>query len=177
MRLIEGVRIGNEGLQLLDQCGTVVLEVIIRDRLRHLPKMITVLDPLRDKGGLVCTVMEGRRGGVDGRKRRRVEQRLHTRIALGDVDNVPMDIVDRTPDKLSEIGSQYQGARWRVRVLDGCDLLVELIDDHLRVQIGEVVDRRNCRLQHLLYADQVRDDQVDLIRADAANLTGRCVVE
>src|SRR4030081_4060167 len=121
--------------------------------------------------------MERRRGGVDGWERRRVEQRLHTRVALSDIDNVPMDIIDRTPNELSEIGSQYQCSRWRVRVLDGCDLLIELIDDHLRVQIGEVIDRGNCRLQHLLYADQVREDQVDLIRADAANLTGRCVVE
>src|SRR4030081_3970366 len=120
--------------------------------------------------------MERRRGGVDGWERRRVEQRLHTRVALSDIDNVPMDIIDRTPNELSEIRSQYQRARWRVRVLDGCDLLIELIDDDLRVQIGEVIDRGNCRLQHLLYADQVRDDQVDLIRADAANLTGRCVV-
>src|SRR5882762_4344636 len=107
--------------------------------------MVTVLDPLRDKGGLVHSVMERCRGGVHSRERRRVEQRLHTRIALGDIDNIAMDIIDRTPNKLSEICSQYQGARWRVRVLDGCDLLIELIDDHLRMQIGEVVDRGNCR--------------------------------
>src|SRR5712664_2831222 len=109
--------------------------------------MVAVLEPFRDKGGLVGTVMERCRGGVKGRKRRRVEQRLHTRIALSDIDNVPMDIIDRTLNKLSEIGPQYQGARWRVRVLDRCDLLIELIDDHLRVQIGEVIDRRNRRLQ------------------------------
>ena len=121
--------------------------------------------------------MERCRGGIKGRERRRVEQRLHTRIALSDIDNVPMDVVDRTPDKLSEIGSQYQCARWRVRVLDGCDLLIELIDDHLRVQIGEIIDRGNRRLQHLLHADQVRGDQVDLIRADATNLTRRGIVE
>jgi hypothetical protein len=45
------------------------------------------------------------------------------------------------------------------------------------VQIGEVVDLRIRRAQHLLHADKVRGDQVDLIRADAANLAGRCVVE
>ena len=89
-----------------------------------------------------------------------------------------MDVVDRTPDKLPEICSDCQRSRCRgVRVLDGCDLFIELIDDDLGVQIGEVVDLGNCRAQHLLHADQVRDDQVDLIRTDAANLTGRCVVE
>src|SRR3981081_4421550 len=112
--------------------------------------MVAVLDPLRNKGRLVCTVMEGCRGGVNGRERRRVEQRLHARIALSDIDNVPMDSVDRTPNKLSEIGSQYQGARWRVRILDGCNLLIELIDDHLRVQIEEVIDRVNRPLHHRL---------------------------
>src|SRR3981189_3101322 len=139
--------------------------------------MVAVLDPLRNKGRLVCTVVERRRGGVNGRERRRVEQRLHARDALSYINNVPMDVIDTTPNELSEIRSQYQRARWRVRGLDGCNLLIELIDDHLRVQIREVIDRGNCRRQHLLYADQVRDDQVDLIRADAANLTGRCVVE
>src|SRR5712664_4821014 len=105
--------------------------------------MVAVLDPLRDKGRLVGTVMERRRGGVKGRQRRRIEQRLHTRVALRDIDDVPMDIIDRTPDKLSEIGSQYQGARWRVRVLDRCDLLIELIDDDLCVQIAEIIDGGN----------------------------------
>src|SRR5712672_3790171 len=139
--------------------------------------MVAVLDPLRNKGRLVCTVMERCRGGVNGRERRRIEQRLHARVALSDIDNVPMDIVDRTPNKLPEIGSQYQGARWRVRVLDGCNLFIEQVDNDLRVQIGEVIDRGNSRGQHLLHADKVRDDQVDLIRADAANLTSRGVVE
>src|SRR6266436_4879545 len=127
--------------------------------------MVAVLDPLRNKGRLVCTVMEGCRGGVNGRERRRVEQRLNTRIALSDIDNVPMDIIDRTPNKLSEICSQCQRARcWSVRVLDGRNLLIELIDDDVSVQIGEVIDIGICRAQHLLYADKVRDDQIDLIR-------------
>ncbi|HSR05760.1 MAG TPA: Hsp70 family protein [Bryobacteraceae bacterium] len=33
------------------------------------------------------------------------------------------------------------------------------------------------RAKLVLYADEVRDDQIDLIRADTANLAGRCVVE
>src|SRR5712664_4959785 len=121
---IEGARITRVGLYLLDQSSNVTLEAIIRDRLRHLPKMVTVLDPLSNKGRLVCTVVERRRGGVKGRERRRVEQRLHARVALSDIDNVPMDIIDRTPNELSEICSQCQCARCRrVRVLDRCDLL------------------------------------------------------
>jgi hypothetical protein len=139
--------------------------------------MVTVLDPLSDKGRLVRTVMERCRGGVQGWERRRVEQRLNTGVALSNINNVPMDIIDRTPNKLSEICSQYKRAGWRVHVLDGCNLFVELIDDDVRVQIGEVIDLGICRAQHLLYADKVRDDQVDLIRADAADLTSRCVVE
>jgi len=119
----------------------------------------------------------GAAGGVQGRERRRVKQRLHAGVALSNVNDVPMDIIDRTPDILSEICSQCKRARWGARILDGCNLFIELIDDDVRVQIGEVIDRGVCRAQHLLYADKVRDDQVDLIRADAADLAGRCVVE
>ncbi|TMJ50219.1 MAG: hypothetical protein E6G85_18805 [Alphaproteobacteria bacterium] len=127
---------------------------------------------------MVGTVVERSRGRVQGRQRRRVEQRLNAGIALGDIDNVAMDIVDRAPNKLSEIGSERQRARGRrIRVLDRCDLLIELIDDDVGVQIGEVVDRGVRRAQHLLHADQVGDDQVDLIRADAADLAGRCIIE
>ena len=178
LRHIEGVRIVIEGLYLLDQPGDVTGEAIIRDRLRHLSKMVTVLDPLSDKGRLVRTVMERRRRCVEGWERRRVEQRLHTRVALSDIDDVPMDVIDRTPDKLSEICPQCQRARrGRVRVLDRRNLFIELIDDDLHVQISEVVDLGQCCAQHLLHADKIRDDQVDLIRADAADLTGGCVVE
>ena len=159
------------------QFGNVAGEAIILDRDRSLTEMVAVLDPLRDECCLVRTVVERCRRGIEGRERRRVEQRLHTRIALSDIDNVPVDIVDRAPDKLSEICSQYRRSRWRVYVLDGCDLFIKLIDYDVGVQIGEVVDLGIRRAQHLLYADQVRGNQVDLIRADAANLAGRCVVE
>src|SRR5205814_9627124 len=82
------------------------------------------------------------------------------------------------PVELSEICPPCQRARrGRIRVLDRRNLFIELIDDDLRVQIGEVIDLGNCRGQHLLHADEIRDDQVDLIRADAADLTGGCVVE
>src|SRR5215831_16026788 len=155
LRLIEGIRIVRVGLYLLDQSGNVTVEAIILDRNRHLPKMVAVLDPLSNKGCLVCIVMERCRGGVQVWQRRRIEQRLNTRVALSDIDNVPMDIVDRTPNKLSEICSQYQRARWRVRVLDGCDLFIELIDDDVRVQIGEVIDCGICSPQHLLHADKI----------------------
>jgi len=177
LRLIEGVRIILEGLYLLDQSSNVAVEAIILDRGRHLPKMVTVLDPLSEKGRLGCIVMERCSGGVQGWQRRRVKQRLHTRVGLSDINNVPMDIIDRATNILSEICSQYQRTCRRVRVLDGCDLFIKLIDDDVRVQIGEVIDLGVCRAQHLLHADKVRDDQVDLIRADAANLAGRCVVE
>ena len=90
---------------MLDQPGNVAGEAIVLDRGRHLPKMVTVLDPLRDKRGLVGGVVERRGGGVNGRQRRRVEQRLNAGIALGDIDDVAMDIVDRAPDELSEVGS------------------------------------------------------------------------
>ena len=88
-----------------------------------------------------------------------------------------MDIVDRTPDKLAEIRAQDQRAGCRGCTLDRGDLLVELIDDDLCVQIGEIVDMRRCRPQHLLYGGEVRDDLVDLIRSDTADHAGRCVVE
>src|SRR5258705_11335691 len=98
--------------------------------------MVTVLDPLRNKGRLVRTVMERCRRGVNGWQRRRGKQRLHTRIALSDIDKVPIDDIDRTPKKLSEICSQRQRARGRsVRVLDGCNLLIWRIDDDPRGQI------------------------------------------
>ena len=61
--------------------------------------------------------MERCGGGVEGRERRRVKQRLHTHVALSDVNNVPMDIIDRTPDILSEICSQCERARWSARIL------------------------------------------------------------
>src|SRR5262249_6282608 len=103
--------------------------------------------------------------------------RLNTGVTLRDVDDVAVDVVDGASDKLPEIRSQDQGAGRRVRVLDGSDLFVELIDDDVGMQIGEIVDLRRCRAQHLLYADNVGDDQVDLIRADATDLACRCVVE
>jgi hypothetical protein len=79
---------------------------------------------------------------------------------------------------LSEVRSGRQRAGcWSVGVLDGRNLLIELVDDDVGVQIGEVVDLGIRRAQHLLHADQVRDDQVDLIRADTTDLTGRCVIE
>src|SRR5260370_1352963 len=43
LRLIEGVRIGFEGLDLLDQSGNVAGEAVILDRGRHLPEMVAVL--------------------------------------------------------------------------------------------------------------------------------------
>jgi hypothetical protein len=140
--------------------------------------MVAVLDPLRDEGRLLRIVVERRGGSVQVRQRRRIEDRLHACVALSDVDDVAMDVVDRTPDKLSEVGSERQRARRRsIRVLDGGDLFIELVDDDLGVQIAEIVDLGNCRGQHLLHADEVGDDQVDLVRADATDLAGRCVVE
>src|SRR5215470_4260096 len=116
-------------------------EAIILDRDRRLPEMITVLDPLSDKFRLVCIVMERCSGGVQGWERRRVKQRLNTRIALSDINNIPVDIIDRTPNKLSEICSRRNCAGcWSVRVLDGRNLFIELIDDDMRVQIGKVID-------------------------------------
>jgi hypothetical protein len=50
---------------------------------------------------LGCIVVERCGGGVEGRQWRRVEQRLHTRVCLSDVDDIPMDIVDRTADIFS----------------------------------------------------------------------------
>ena len=178
LRLIEGVGIGRVGLDLLDQSGNIAVEAVILDRGRHLSEMVAVLDPLRNESGLRRIIVERCSRGVERRQRRRIEQRLHTRVALRDVDNVPVDVVDRTPDILSEVRSRRQRAGcWSVGVLDGRNFLIELIDDDVGVQIGEVVDLGIRRAQHLLHADQVRDDQVDLIRADAANLAGRGVVE
>src|SRR4051812_1315879 len=139
--------------------------------------MVTVLNPLGDKGGLIRVVQKRCRGSVKSRQRRRVEQRLNSFIALGDIDDVSMDVVDRTADKLSEVCPQCEGARRRVRGLDRRNLFIELIDDDLSMQVSEVVDLRYCGAQHLLYARKVRDNQTNLIRADAADLSGRCVVE
>jgi hypothetical protein len=175
--LIEGVGIGLIGLDLLDQSGNVALEAVILDGGRHLPQMVTVLDELGQERRLCCIVVERRRRGVQRRKRRRVEQRLHARIALGDVDDVAMNVVDRAPDILAEVGSQDRRAGRRIDILDRCDLFVKLIDDDMHVQIGEIVDLRICRTQLLLYANKIRDDQVDLIRANTADLAGRCIVE
>src|SRR5438552_11382484 len=47
----------------------------------------------------------------------------------------------------------------------------------MRVQIGEIVDLRRCRSQHLLHGGKICDDLVDLIRSDPADHTGRSVVE
>ena len=63
------------------------------------------------KRGLVRVVVERRGGGVQVRQRRRVEDRLHACVALRDVDDVAMDVVDRTPDELPEVGSERQRAR------------------------------------------------------------------
>ena len=140
LRLVEGVRAGLESLDLLDQPGDVAVEAVVLDRDRRLPEVIAVLDPLRDEGRLLGIVVKRRRRGIQGRKRRRIEQRLDARVTLGDVDDVAMDVVDRPPDELSEIGAQYQGAGRRVRVLDRCDLFGELVDDDVHVEIGQVVD-------------------------------------
>src|SRR4051794_31430066 len=47
----------------------------------------------------------------------------------------------------------------------------------MRMQIGEVIDLRNCRAERLLYSDKVRDDQVDLVWTDAANLASGCIIK
>ena len=145
LRLIEGVRIILEYLYLLDQPGDVTGEAVVLDCDRRLPEMVAVLDPSRDEGRLGRVVEERHGGKVQGQKRCRVEQRLNARIALRDVDDVPMDIIDRPSDKLSEIGSQDERAGRRVRVFDRGNFLVELIDHDVRVQIGEVV---TLRLDH-----------------------------
>src|SRR5207244_12184685 len=117
----------------------------------HLARMAAVLDELGEEGGLIRGVRE-RGGRTDQvRKRRRVEDRLGPGIALRDVDDVAMDIVDRSPNKLSEIRSQDRRAGRRGYTLDRGNLLVELFNDDLCVQIGEIVDLRRCRTQHLLY--------------------------
>ena len=178
LSLVEGVGIGLEGLDLLHQSGDVAGKAVVLDRGRGLAEMIAVLDELGEGRGLVGAVMERRGRRVERRQRRRVEQRLHASVALGDIDDVAMDVVDRPPDKLSEVGSQRQRARCRsIRILDRCDLFIELVDDDVGVQIGEVVDLGVRRAQHLLHADEVGHDQVDLIRADATDLAGRCIVE
>src|SRR5262249_45851091 len=100
-----------------------------------------VLDPLRDESRLVGIVVERRGGSVQDRQRRRVEQRLNTGVALRDVDDIAVDVVDGASDELSEIRSQYQGASRRIRVLDGGDLLIVFIDDDVGMQMGEIVDR------------------------------------
>src|SRR5438874_2633223 len=100
-RMVAGI--GREGLDLLQQPSDVALEAIVRDRGRHLPEMATVLDELSEEGRLCRVVVERDGRGRQVRKRRRVEDRLDPGIALRDVDDVAMDIVDRTPDKLSEI--------------------------------------------------------------------------
>src|SRR5438045_5326953 len=117
--------------------------------------MVTVLDELSEERGLLRVVLEwgGRCGQT--RKRRRVEERLHARITLRDVDNVAMDVVDRTSDELAEIGSQDRRAGRRVRTLDRGNFLVELIDDDMGVQVGEVVDLGICRTQHLLHSGEI----------------------
>src|SRR5262249_20392739 len=85
------------GLDLLHQSGDVAGKAVVLDRGRGLAEMVAVLDPLRDERRLVRAVVERRGGRVQGRQRRRVEDRLHARVALGDIDDVAMDVVDRTP--------------------------------------------------------------------------------
>ncbi|TMJ81983.1 MAG: hypothetical protein E6G79_14350 [Alphaproteobacteria bacterium] len=97
-------RIGREGLDLLHQPGNVAIEVVVRDRGRHLPEMATVQDELSEEGRLYRVVLERGGRGRQVRKRRRVEDCPHPDIALRDVDDVAMNIVDRTPDILAEIG-------------------------------------------------------------------------
>ena len=104
LRLIESTRIGREGLDLLHQPGNVAIEVVVRDRGRHLPEMATVQDELSEEGRLYRVVLERGGRGRQVRKRRRVEDCPHPDIALRDVDDVAMNIVDRTPDILAEIG-------------------------------------------------------------------------
>ena len=146
LRLIERIRVSGVGLDLLHQSGDVAGEAVVLDGDRGLAEMVAVLDPLRDEGRLVRVVVERRGGGVQVRQRRRIEHRLHACVALRDIDDVAMDVVDRTPDELPEIGSERQRARGRgIRVLDGSDLFIELIDDDLGVQIAEIVDLGNCR--------------------------------
>ena len=176
LRLVEGVRIGLEGLDLLHQRGGVPGKTVVGDRDRRLAEMVAVLDELREERRLRVIVVERRRRRVQRRKRCRIEDRLHARVALRDVDDVAMDVVDRTPDKLPEVGSERQRACRRVRILDGGDLFIELVDNDLGVKSAEVVDLRDRRAQHLLHADQVGDDQVDLVRANAADFAGGCIV-
>ena len=174
--LVESTRMGREGLDLLHQPGNV-MEAVGRDRGRHLPEMVTVLDELSEEGRLLRVVLEWDGRGRQVRKRRRVEDRLDPGIALRDVDDVAMDIVDRTPDKLPEIRAQDRRSGCRGCTLDRGDLLVELIDDNLCVQTGEIVDLRRCRTQHLLDGGEVRHDLLDLIRSDTADHAGRCAIE
>ena len=140
---------------MLDQSSNIAGEAIVLDRGRRLPKVVTVLDPLSKEGRLGCIVMERCSRGVQVWEGRWVKYRLKTGVALSDVDNVPLDVIDRTADVLAEICPQYWGIDWRVCILDRCNLFVELIDDDVRVQIGEIVDPRHCIGQHLLHADKV----------------------
>jgi hypothetical protein len=106
LRLIEGVRITRIGLDLLDQSGNVAGKTVVLDGDRGLSQMVAVLDPLRDEFRLVGTVVERCGGRVQGRKRRRIEQRLNPGVTLGDIDDVAMDVVDRASDILSEVRSR-----------------------------------------------------------------------
>src|SRR5262249_20316210 len=108
--LVEGVGVVREGLDLLYQSGDIALKAVVGDGGRHLPEMVAVLDPLGDEGGLLRVVMERRGRQVQVRQRRGVEDRLHARVALRDIDDVAMDVVDGAPDKLPEIGSENQRA-------------------------------------------------------------------
>jgi hypothetical protein len=105
LRLIEAVRVILEGLYLLDESRNVTGKAIILDRDRRLPKMVTVLDPLSYEGRLCCIVEEWCRGRIQGWERRRVKQGLNASVTLSNINNVPVDVIDRAPNKLSEIGS------------------------------------------------------------------------
>ena len=66
LSLVEGIRIGRVGLDLLHQSGDVAGEAIVLDRGRGLAEMVTVLDPLRNERGLVRIVVERRGRSVLG---------------------------------------------------------------------------------------------------------------
>src|SRR5689334_20595807 len=108
--------------------------------------------------------MEGCSWGVQGRQWSRVEHRLQRRVTLGNINDVAMDVVNRTTDKLTQVSAEDRGTNRRVGVLDGSNLLGKLVGNDLGVQGCEVGNVWKGRFQSLLHANKVGSDEIDLIR-------------